>query len=270
MHTPLLRFLVAAAAVFASVLTGAQTSPPRDLVARIQRADYEGDRAALRTLRAELRVPAGDPWLASRLHYWRGFAAWRRAINGFNDSVDPKELEADLEQAVGDFEESLKQDAAFVDAKIAIASCLGYITFLHNGEPERVKQLVSRFVPLLREALAAAPDNPRVAWVYGPTLWYATPGLSPDQIQERRAKAIATYQRGLALARKAKGRAADPLEPSWGEPELLMNLAWSRLNGTPPDAAAAEAHAREALALVPHWRYVRDILIPQIRDAMKK
>ena len=47
--------------------------------------------------------------------------------------------------------------------------------------------------------------------------------------------------------------------------ELLMTLAWANLNRTPPDRAAAERHATAALALVPHWRYLRDILIPQIR-----
>ncbi len=36
------------------------------------------------------------------------------------------------------------------------------------------------------------------------------------------------------------GETGDPLEPSWGEPELLMSLAWSHLNGNTPDLDAAE------------------------------
>ena len=47
-------------------------------------------------------------------------------------------------------------------------------------------------------------------------------------------------------------------------------LAWSQLNRTTPDARAAEEAARQALALVPHWRYVRDILIPQVQAAKQK
>jgi hypothetical protein len=44
-----------------------------------------------------------------------------------------------------------------------------------------------------------------------------------------------------------------------------MSLAWSHLNRATPDPRAAEDYATRALAIVPHWRYVRDILLPQIR-----
>ncbi len=59
-------------------------------------------------------------------------------------------------------------------------------------------------------------------------------------------------------------------EPSWGEPELLAGLARANLHRTTPDLNAAEQYARPALELVPYWRYVRDILIPQIQEAKKK
>lgn len=54
-----------------------------------------------------------------------------------------------------------------------------------------------------------------------------------------------------------------------GEPELLMNLAWSDLNKTEPDPDASLQYAQAALKLVPYWHYVRDILLPQIRAAKK-
>jgi hypothetical protein len=46
-----------------------------------------------------------------------------------------------------------------------------------------------------------------------------------------------------------------------------MNRAWSNLNRNTPDLKAAQADAAAALALVPYWHYVRDILIPQIQEA---
>lgn len=49
-----------------------------------------------------------------------------------------------------------------------------------------------------------------------------------------------------------------------------MSLAWSHLNKDVPDAAAAERYAKEALAIVPYWHYLRDILTPQIRKAMPR
>jgi hypothetical protein len=74
----------------------------------------------------------------------------------------------------------------------------------------------------------------------------------------------------LEAVRNHKRDVVDPLEPSWGEPEQLMSLAWSNLNRTTPDLNAAEQDAQAALKLVPYWHYVRDILIPQIRAAQAK
>ena len=78
------------------------------------------------------------------------------------------------------------------------------------------------------------------------------------------------YEKGLETIRIHKNATSDPLDPSWGEPELLMSLAWSNLNRTTPDLDAAEQNARSALARVPYWHYVRDILVPQIQAAKAK
>ena len=83
-------------------------------------------------------------------------------------------------------------------------------------------------------------------------------------------KAIATYEKGLDAIRARKGSPTDPLEPTWGEPELLMSLAWSNLNRTTPDLNAAGQYAEAALKLVPDWHYVRDVLMPQIRTRKPK
>jgi hypothetical protein len=117
----------------------------------------------------------------------------------------------------------------------------------------------------VKEVMAAAPDNPRLLWVVGPNLWYAPPELGGGQ-----DKAIATYQKGLNAVRQHKESGSDPLEPTWGEPELLMNLAWSKLNRTTPDLNAAGQYAEAALRLVPEWHYVRDVLMTQIRAAQAK
>jgi hypothetical protein len=114
----------------------------------------------------------------------------------------------------------------------------------------------------LKDAMTAAPDNPRLLWVLGPIRWSSPPERGGGQ-----DKAIETYNKGLEAVRNQKGGTSDPMEPSWGEPELLMNLAWSNLNRTTPDLKAAEQDAQAALKMVPYWHYVRDILLPQIQNA---
>jgi hypothetical protein len=278
----ILEVALAILSVFITLPNDARPSPKvATIVSDIQRADYEGDRAALTRLREELTpfvTTDSSPALASRVLYWRGFALWRRAINGFNETPAPQDLEADLTRARDDFRAALARDPNFVDAKAAEASCTVAIGVLHRGDP-RGKELVLESYKLVDEALAAAPDNPRLLWVHGMNVWYKPVKMGGGQDQ-----AVAIYNRALDLIRKqtaangsrgagpASGtaRTKDPLEPTWGEPELLANLAWSNLHRDTPDVAAAERFAKEALVQVPNWHYVRDILLVQIRQASSK
>jgi hypothetical protein len=235
-----------------------------DIVKKIQRADYEGDRATLKRLYFELDPFTKNKEIASRVRYWRGFALWRRAINGFNESVNWKEQEEDVLLALDEFGEASTLDPEFVDAEVGAGSCLGYLIYLNMKNPDRVKELAGELRPLFKAAETAAPNNPRLLWVLGASRWATPPEFGGGQ-----DVALATYQRGLEAARKSHKANTDPLDPSWGEPELLMNLAWANLHRATPNPTAAEQYARAAIRLVPYWHYVRDILIPQIEQAEK-
>jgi hypothetical protein len=258
--------LAAVFLIFAATGVGAGAQQARDavvkIVTQIQRADYEGDRAALQRLYGELTPFVDDKELASRVRYWRGFALWRRAINGSNEGVDPKELEEDMTAAVVEFKASAAADPAFVDAKIGAIGCLGYIMYFDQKNPARLQELFAEATPLSKDAKAADANNPRLLWVLMPNIWN-----TPAERGGGQDAAIASGLKGLEEARKRRGTVTDALDPSWGEPELLMNLAWDNLHRTAPDFDAAEKYANSALAMVPYWHYVRDILIPQIRDA---
>jgi hypothetical protein len=234
------------------------------IVAQILHADYAGDRAAMQKGYDDLKPFLADEELAPRIRYWRGFAQWRRAINGFNDVVDPKELEQNLKTALDEFKIAMVQDPKFVDAKVGTISCLGYLAFMNRKDQARAKELVGQIMPLVKQADEMAPDNPRLIWAHGPILWN-----TPSERGGGQDKAIANYQRGLDICSKIKP-SNDPLEPSWGKPELMMSLAYCYLNTTPSDVNGAERYAREALEIVPYWHYVRDILLPQILAAKAK
>ena len=152
-----------------------------------------------------------------------------------------------------------------MEPKIGAGSSLGYLMFLHRKDPTLMQELLQQASPLLKESLATAPDNPRLHWVLGPIRWSSPPERGGGQ-----DKAFEIYNKGLEALRNQKRGVIDPLEPSWGEPELLMNLAWSNLNRTTPDLKAADQYAQAALKLVPYWHYVRDILMPQIQAAEAK
>ena len=262
----LLLIVVAAMARGASLAAGDSSyDQVIKIVVRIQRADYEGNRSALKRLHEELAPFAENRELAARVQYWRGFALWRRAMNGFNDRVELTELKDDMQHALDEFDDAIGREPAFVDAKIGALSCLGFLAFSDRQQDissPRVQEFIARGRQLRKDVEAAAPENPRFLWVMGPMIWFAPPERGGSQ-----ERAIAGYEKGLQAIRSQRKNASDPLEPSWGEPELLMSLAWSNLNRTTPDLKAAKQEAESALKLVPYWHYVRDILIPQIQEA---
>ncbi len=234
------------------------------IVAQIQYGDYAGDQAAMQKGYDELTPFLENKELAPRIRYWRGFAQWRRAINGFNDKVDPKTLEQQLNLALDEFKAALEIDPKFVEAKIGTISCTGFLFFVHKEDEAHRKERRAHIMALLKEADEMAPDNPRLIWVHGPIYWN-----TPVEQGGGQDKMIQVFEKAVEHCSYA-GANADPLEPAWGKPELLMSLAYAYMNKKIPDPKAAEPWARQALAIVPHWHYVRDILLPQILAAKAK
>jgi len=231
-----------------------------DWIRQIRKADFEGDRPKLEQL-----YQASEDFLEHNrntawIRYWRGFALWRKAANGFNDGATPEDQNSALTRAIDEFEKSLTADPKLTDSKIAEAGALMNLTFLNMQDQKKIKPLVPKFLKLVEEARKEAPNNPRFYWVYGPQLWYLPPtrGGGFD-------KAFDCYQKGLQLCKKQPK--AKLIEADWGEPELQMNLAWSFLHLPEPKPLEAEKYAKMALKAVPNWHYLKDILLPQIIKA---
>lgn len=231
-------------------------------VRQVRRADYEGQIPALQRLYTLSDVLLRDEEHATLVRYWRGFALWRKALNGMNASGAPENLVRDLQGAIDEFDQSLAKDKTMVDSMIGKAACLMNLTFLCRSDPEATSRYVTAFMPLMKESLALTPRNPRLYWVRGPMLWYL-----PESKGGGQAKAFEAYEVGLKLTAAPTKRDSDSVTPTWGEAELLMNRAWSRFNASPRQIAGADADARHALKLVPYWHYVKDILLPMIERA---
>lgn len=261
------RFIIAIILAFSLTAYAAADNPREQvigIVSRIQRADYEGDRPTLKRCYEELAPFLENKDLASRVRYWRGFARWRDGINAGNESIDPNEMEKLFLAGADEFKAALALDPKFVDAKVGLISCLGHVVYFHRSEKERAQEMVKPIFALASEVKAEAPDNPRVIWVMGPILFYTPPekGGGLDKV-------IESNERGVTICSQLKP-SNDPLEPSWGKPELLMSLAYEYMTKNPPDLEKAEKNARAALEIVPYWHYVRDILMAQITEAKAK
>ncbi len=231
-----------------------------ELSAAVLAADYRGDRPRLEQLDAELsRLDAGP--LNDYRDYWRGFALWRRAMNGFNETPTPDDLGADLEKAVARFRASLAAQPEWIEARLAMVGCWGNLIYLAGKDEGRRKAILEEALPTFRWLMENAGDNPRALWIKGGMEMNAPPPTGGDF-----ARAAATARQGVACAwREAQWDAGTPAwVPTWGGPENLMNLAYWYSHGPKPDRALALAYAEGALTAVPQWHYVRDILLPQI------
>jgi hypothetical protein len=248
--------------VLASSGSGSPSRLEQDLarlVPAIRAADYRGDRPALDRLEAELGRLSGSGLEEYRL-YWRGFARWRRAINGFNEKPAPGDLGADLEAAVGHFRAALEKRPGWVEARLALLGCWGNQIYVAGEDAARRQAILAEAIPASKALEADGADNSRALWILGGLqLWAATNRGGDPQ------KAAATLRRGVEAAyREALAGVRPAWAPTWGGPENLMDLAFLYSRTAPGNRAAAIAYAEGAVTAVPEWHYVRDILLPQI------
>lgn len=232
------------------------------IVGAIRTADYRGDRVELRRLSAALD-DVKDPRLSAYRSYWQGFAKWRRALSGFNETPAPPDLKDDLEGAILSFRSALMDQPDWIEAKIGIVGCFANLLFLSSDDQARQRSILAEYVPMFRELAATGTENPRVLWLIGGSELGAPPPYGGDA-----AKAADTFRKGVAAARReAHGSALLPAHvPSWGGAENLMNLAYLYSHSALENRALALAYAEGALVAVPHWHYVADVLLPQILD----
>jgi hypothetical protein len=227
------------------------------LAAQVTSADYRGDRPALARLDSELGELEGAA-LAEYREYWRGFALWRRAINGFNETPTPDDLASDLEKAVDRFHASLAARPGWIEPRIGMVGCWASLIYLAGKDEAKKEAILARFREEGQGLKEEGKQNPRMLWLMaGSQFWHGDP-----------VAAIATCNQGLAAA-WAEGTsrtARPPWVPTWGGPENLMSLGYFWSHGAAKNKQLALAYAQGAATAVPEWHYVRDILIAQIQD----
>jgi hypothetical protein len=229
------------------------------LVAAVQQADYRADLGQLRVLAAQIEPFTRDSALACAAHSWRGFAYWRRALNGANQpDADPAVIEQDFADAAAEFRRALALDSTDLEAQIGAGATLMSLGWFRRRDPVQAADLWREAQRLLDKAERRDPENPRLRFVSAGQVYWTPAEFGGDQ-----ERAIEMVNQGLERVRGTRPP-ADPLVPGWGEAELHMLAAFFHSDRATPDLVRAEHHARAALAFHPDWQYVRDILLPQI------
>jgi hypothetical protein len=229
------------------------------LAGAVQDADFRGDLGRLRELVSLMEPFTREPAWAGAAYYWRGFAYWRRALNGANEAgADFAAVAQDFADCAGEFRHALALDSTDLEAQIGAGACLMSLGGFRRADPAQANALWREAQGLLDAVTRRDPRNPRLLFVAAGRLYWTPPAYGGDQ-----QRAIDMVNEWLERWAGAP-RPADSLDPGWGEAELHMLVAFFQFDRTGPDLAAAERHARTALAFHPQWHYVKDILLPQI------
>jgi hypothetical protein len=244
-----------------SVSAAAPEATLSERVIAIRAADYRGAREDLKRLAVALERP-GDPGLEAYRHYWRGFAWWRRALNGFNETPVPADLEQDLRQGVASFRAALERQPAWIEPRIGLVGCWSALLYVPSvGSPQR-EAILKEALPVVREVDERGSTNPRALWLDGGSRIGAPPPRGGDL-----QKAAATFRQGFqaALDEQRSIPAGEPVWiPRWGGAENLMSLAYLYTHTAVANRSLAFAYAEGALLAAPDWHYVQDVLWPQI------
>ena len=167
--------------------------------------------------------------------YWRGFALWRRAMNGFNEKPVPTDLDADLVEALERFRSALTRHPDWDEVKCAMLGAWGNRIYIAGSDAEKRRKLLEEAGAFYKWVMAYEGENPRVLWIKG-GLQMIVPSASGGDW----TKAAATLRKGVAGAWKEAsaagllrtvlgadlGRGRKPDEP--GVPALASPDAGSR------------------------------------------
>jgi hypothetical protein len=221
-------------------------------------ANYRNDQAGLRSAIDAMRPLTKAADVGVDAHYYLSWTYWALAAS----QVQEKNMTAALESGKLALEHARAGVAARdTDAELqtALANALIVVGILDKAQfKERFAEL-----PAVRaRALELGPSNPRAA-IMDAGIIFNTPvdaGGNPE-------RGIARWQEALKLFEaEANARAIDPLKPRWGHALAYGWMATLYLRLTPPQTDKAREAAETALAMRPDFWWVRDQVLPQLRE----
>jgi tetratricopeptide (TPR) repeat protein len=130
-------------------------------------------------------------------------------------------------------------------------------------DPSQFQARAEELTPVRIAALELGPRNPRVVMMHAGMIFNIPADRGGSQ-----EKGLARWLEAIALLEEeAAAGAADEFEPRWGRDLAYGWLAGLYLRLTPPDHAKARAAADKALAIRPDFWWVKNVVLPRLKDA---
>ena len=189
-------------------------------------------------------------------HYYLGYADYR--ISLFYQQKDPQRARQLLDRAIEHLEQAIRLDNRFAEAYALLSSCLGQKI---RYEPASAMFLGPQSAEKMQAALALEPHNPRVVLLNALRLFFTPPMFGGST-----EKGLAGFRQATELF--ARFKAADSLAPDWGYEEAFawVGLAYQQKG----DFTRARQAFEQALTILPDYRWVKEILLPNLTKTMQQ
>jgi hypothetical protein len=247
-HLKALVFLLAAiggtGAGVAHASAGLESLKP--MVAKLDRASANGDRAGLAAVRAELAALAfEDPKVDALRRYYIAFALYRGGALGGDDWARW------LSDCIETTRSIVTERPEFADAHALQAACAGSLI---GADPKRAMVLSSLSRQALERALSAEPKNPRVMLIEATNTLF-----TPPQFGGGPANALRLFEQAAQRFDALRSSGARRL-PDWGHDEAYMWIGV--VHSIAGNTKAALAALTTASELNPNNVWIRQRLIP--------
>ena len=256
------RFLLALAFVFSLAAPAFAQSSDSLLVSGKQmlRAGEDGGSLdALYAAKAAFECALADTALAAWGHYYIALADYRIADYLLAAGEENKGAAAEhLKTAVDHLQKATEIDPQAAEAYALLSSAYGRQIGL---DPIKGMTLGRKAQKSLKKAVQLAPDNPRVA-LCAAIRDFNTPGMFGGS----KEKGLQGFQRAAELF--AQEEPIDPIQPAWGHSRTYawIGLAYQDRG----ELAPARAAFAKALAINPHFSWVKNVLLPELEKAVAK
>lgn len=221
-------------------------------------ANYRNDQAGLRSAIAAMQPLTKAADVGADAHYYLSWTYWALAAS----QVQEKNMSGGLESGKLALEHARSGVAARgqdAELQTALANALIVVGILDRAQFEPI---FAELKDVRAKALALGPANPRVA-IMDAGIIFNTPveaGGNPE-------RGIARWHEALKLFEtEANTKAIDPIAPRWGHALAYGWMATLYLRLTPPQKDKAREAAETALAMRPDFWWVRDQVLPQLRE----
>jgi hypothetical protein len=221
-------------------------------------ANYRNDQAGLRSAIAAIQPLADDPDVGAYAHYYLSWTYWALAAS----QVQEKDMSGALDsgkRAVEHARSGLSMrmhDPEFHTLLVNALVALGFV------DGSQFKSVLPELTAVRQKALELGPQNPRVLLMDAGAIFNSPPALGGSQ-----ERGLARWTEALkSFEAESNDTIVDPVIPRWGHALAQGWMATLYLRMTPPQKDNARRAAEAALRMRPDFWWVREQVLPQLRE----